>query len=95
MLTMRLFGLFIKCPLGEATRDCPFADIRNLRSLELKFQLAEKMAVHPQCPEDIHNTHEACCRERLRQIRAPREKRMPTGTRRATWARLPAAAGQP
>lgn len=68
LLTMRLFGLFLKCPFREATADCPFVDIRNLRSLELKFQLAEKMASHPSCQENVCNTHEACYRERMRQV---------------------------
>lgn len=68
LLTMRLFGLFLRCPFREATKDCPFLDIRNLRSLELKFQLAEQMASHPSCQENISNTHETCYRERMRQV---------------------------
>lgn len=66
-LTMRLFGLFIKCPFREATQDCPFANIRALQSLELKFKLAEQMAGHPNCRENVHETHEACYRIRMRQ----------------------------
>lgn len=68
LLTMRLFSLFLRCPFREATADCPFNDIRNLQSLELKFQLAEKMASHPSCQENVHTTHEACYRERMRQV---------------------------
>ena len=68
LLTMRLFGLFLKCPFREATADCPFIDVRKLRSLELKFQLAEKMASHPSCRENVCSTHEACYRERMRQV---------------------------
>lgn len=68
LLTMRLFGLFIKCPFREATQDCPFLDIRKLRSLELKFQLAEQMAGHPSCRENVRKTHEACYRNRLQQV---------------------------
>lgn len=68
LLTMRLFGLFLRCPLREATADCPFSDIRNLRNLELKFQLAEQMASHPSCRENVRNTHEACYQERMRQM---------------------------
>ncbi|MDP2003797.1 MAG: hypothetical protein ACYC0O_12205 [Desulfurivibrionaceae bacterium] len=68
LLTMRLFGLFIKCPFREAAQDCPFLDIRKLDSLELKFQLAEQMAGHPSCRESVHTTHEACYRNRLQQV---------------------------
>ncbi len=68
LFTMRLFGLFLKCPFREATADCPFIDVRKLGNLELKFQLAEKMASHPRFREDICNTHEACYRERMRQV---------------------------
>lgn len=67
LLTMRLFGLFIKCPFREATQDCPFLDIRKLRSLELKFQLAEQMASHPSCRENVRNTHETCYRKRMQE----------------------------
>ena len=67
-LTMRLFGLFIKCPFREATQDCPFGDIRSLQSLDLKFQLAERIARHPQCSENVRNTHEACYRARMQQV---------------------------
>lgn len=68
LLTMRLFGLFIKCPFREATQDCPFLDIRKLRSLELKFQLAEQMASHPSCRENVRKTHETCYRNRMHQV---------------------------
>ncbi|MBU4177001.1 MAG: hypothetical protein KJ772_01790 [Proteobacteria bacterium] len=68
LLTMRLFGLFIKCPFREATQDCPFLDIRKLHSLELKFQLAEQMASHPGCRENVRKTHEACYRNRMQQV---------------------------
>lgn len=68
LLTMRLFGLFLKCPFREATADCPFLDVRKLGSLELKFQLAEKMASHPSCQANVCNTHEACYRKRMRQV---------------------------
>lgn len=67
-LTIRLFGLFLKCPFREATMDCPFIDIRNLSSLELKFKLAEQMACHPSCQENVSNTHEMCYRKRMRQV---------------------------
>ncbi|MFH1020524.1 MAG: hypothetical protein V1782_07955 [Pseudomonadota bacterium] len=68
LLTMRLFGLFIKCPFRESTQDCPFTDIRKLRSLELKFQMAEQMAGHPGCQENVRKTHEACYRNRMQQV---------------------------
>lgn len=68
LLTMRLFGLFITCPFREATQDCPFIDIRKLDSLELKFQLAEQMAGHPNCREKVRKTHETCYRKRLQQV---------------------------
>jgi len=67
-LITHLFTLFIRCPFGQAARDCPFADIRALQSLELKFQLAEKMAMHPQCHENVHEAHGTCYRERFRTI---------------------------
>ena len=66
-LTMRLFGLFIKCPFREATQDCPFIAIRKLDSLEVKFQMAEQMASQPS-HENIHKTHEACYRIRMQQV---------------------------
>lgn len=68
LLTMRLFGLFIKCPFREATKNCPFSDIRNVQSLDLKFELAERIAMHPQCSENVRNTHEACYRTRMQQM---------------------------
>jgi len=84
LLTMRLFGLFIRCPFREATKDCPFLDIRNLRSLELKFQLAEQMASHPSCQENVRTTHEACYQERMRQVvNACQGKAAASPTRRA------------
>ena len=92
-LITHLFNLFIRCPFGQAAGNCPFADIRALRSLELKFQLAEKMAMHPQCPKNVHDTHDSCYRERLSRIVS--EKSMPDGTQNATRARLSPAAGQP
>lgn len=67
-LITHLFTLFIRCPFGQAARDCPFADIRALQSLELKFQLAEKMAMHPQCHKNVHEAHGTCYRERIRTI---------------------------
>ncbi|HIJ89502.1 MAG: hypothetical protein OEV89_01405 [Desulfobulbaceae bacterium] len=68
LLTMRLFGLFLKCPFREATEDCPFVDIRTLSNLEVKFKLAEQMATHPSCNENVRNTHEACYRQRMQQV---------------------------
>lgn len=68
LLTMRLFGLFLRCPFRDATKECPFVDIRKLHSLELKFQLAEQMASHPRCQENVCNTHEACYRKRMQQV---------------------------
>jgi hypothetical protein len=68
LFTMRLFGLFIKCPFREATLDCPFSDIRSLQSLDLKFLLAERFAMHPQRYKTLHVTHEACFRTRLQQV---------------------------
>ncbi len=68
LLTIRLFGLFLRCPFREETEDCPFIDIRRLRNLELKFQLAEQMARHPSCQENVRTTHEACYRKRMRQV---------------------------
>lgn len=67
-LTMRLFGLFLKCPFREATSDCPFIDIRKLKSLELKFHLAEQMASHSRCHDNVRHTHEACYRKRMYQV---------------------------
>lgn len=67
-LATHFFTLFIRCPFGRAAGDCPFADIRALRNLEFKFRLAEKMAMHPQCPEDVRDTHGACYQKRLRTI---------------------------
>jgi len=66
-LTMRLFGLFIKCPFREATQDCPFIDIRKLDNLEMKFQLAEQMASQLS-HKDVHKTHETCYWNRLQQV---------------------------
>lgn len=65
--TMYLFGLFIKCPFREAVTGCPFGSIRSLQSLDLKFRLAERIALHPQCSEDARHAHEACYRTRIRQ----------------------------
>lgn len=90
-LITHLFTLFIRCPFGQAAGNCPFADIRALRSLELKFQLAEKMAMHPQCPENVRDTHGSCYRERLSRIVS--KKSMPDGIQSAARARLPPAAG--
>lgn len=70
-LATHLFTLFIRCPFGQAAGDCPFADIRALQSLELKFRLAEQMARHPQCPENVRNTHGVCYRKRLRTAIRP------------------------
>lgn len=92
-LITHLFTLFIRCPFGQAAGDCPFADIRALRSLEMKFQLAEKMAMHPQCPENVRATHGSCYRERLSRI-VP-EKSMPERAQSAARARLSPAAGIP
>lgn len=69
LLTMRLFGLFLKCPFGQATSDCPFTDIRAMASLELKFQLAERMASQLGCQENVRATHEVCFRRRLRMAK--------------------------
>lgn len=67
-LTMHLFGLFIKCPFRETTPNCPFDYIRSLQSLDLKFHLAERIAMHPQCSENVRNIHEACYRARIQQM---------------------------
>lgn len=67
-LITHLFTLFIRCPFGQATTDCPFIDIRALQSLDLKFQLAEKIAMHPQCRENLRDTHGDCYRKRFGQI---------------------------
>ncbi|MFA7382465.1 MAG: hypothetical protein WC001_03370 [Desulfurivibrionaceae bacterium] len=67
-LTMRLFGLFIKCPFREAALDCPFGVIRSRQNLDLKFHLAERIARHPHCFENVRNAHEACYRARIQQM---------------------------
>lgn len=67
-LATHLFTLFIRCPFGQAAENCPFADIRAMPSLELKFRLAEKIALHPQCSENMRHTHGACYRERVRTV---------------------------
>jgi len=89
LLTMRLFGLFLKCPFREATADCPFVDIRNLQNLELKFQLAEKMASHPTCQENVCNTHEACYRKRMQQVTNACQTRSSAPTKQMVYAPLP------
>lgn len=92
-LIAHLFALFIRCPFGQAAEDCPFADIRTLQSLDLKFRLAEKIAMHPRYPENMRDTHGACYRERLRQIAS--EKIIPTGTQKATWRIFTRQPGNP
>lgn len=65
---MWFFALFIKCPLGEATDDCPFSDIRDLQSLELKFHLAETLVLNSGDHENLRNTHEECFRRRRNRL---------------------------
>ncbi|OGQ87411.1 MAG: hypothetical protein A2512_01610 [Deltaproteobacteria bacterium RIFOXYD12_FULL_56_24] len=96
-ITMRLFGLFIKCPFSEAAHDCPFGDIRSRESLDLKFRLAERIARHPHCFENVRNTHEACYRARIQQvIRSCRAIPIPSSATQQTTSLLyeQAAIGQ-
>lgn len=92
-LIAHLFALFIRCPFGQAARDCPFADIRTLQSLDLKFRLAEKIAMHPQCPENMRDTHGACYQKRLRQIAS--KENHPDWNTESNLAPLHTTAGQP
>lgn len=78
LITMRLFGLFLKCPFGQATGDCIFGDIRRLPSLELKFRLAGEIAMQPRLYKKFCDTHEACYKARvegLLQQTAPADQR--------------------
>lgn len=95
-LTMRLFGLFIKCPFSEAAHDCPFGDIRSRENLDLKFKLAERIARHPHCFETVRNTHEACYRARIQQMIKPYRKIATTSATQRTMPLLheQAAMGQ-
>ena len=79
-LITHLFTLFIRCPFGLAAGNCPFADIRALQSLELKFRLAEQMAGQPNCHKNVRNTHEACYRTRLQQVVKPCRRRISTAS---------------
>lgn len=63
--TMWFFGLFIQCPLGVATSNCPFTGIRSQQSLERKFRLAEQMALNHDLHDQLIQHHETCYRARV------------------------------
>jgi len=69
VFTMQLFALFIRCPLREETCRCPFAPIRNMKCLSLKFRLAERMADTPRNAREIWDIHNFCYQKRLAGFR--------------------------
>jgi hypothetical protein len=61
-----LFGLFIKCPFLKETGECPFAAIRQIQPLEMRFQTAGKMVANPEAIAMMLEIHNACYSFRLR-----------------------------
>ncbi|MGV1098459.1 hypothetical protein ACUUL3_03500 [Thiovibrio sp. JS02] len=76
-----LFALFIRCPFSDATAHCPFAAIRRLRSLEMRFRLAEQLADDWEVLAGIWETHNDCYHSRLAERMAHIPPKAPSAAR--------------